>query len=45
MVGLIGILILLIGVILIGVDLIEEITNRNIKTKQASRIRLVKSNY
>ena len=25
--------------------LIEEITNRNIKTKQASRIRLVKSNY
>ena len=28
MVGLIGILILLIGVILIGVDLIEEITNK-----------------
>ena len=28
MVGLIGILVLLIGVILIGVDLIEEITNK-----------------
>lgn len=31
MVGLIGILILLIGVILIGVDLIEEITNKKNK--------------
>ena len=28
MFGLIGILVLLIGVILIGVDLIEEITNK-----------------
>lgn len=28
MIGLIGILVLLIGVILIGVDLIEEITNK-----------------
>ena len=31
MVGLIGILILLIGVILIGVDLIEEISNKKNK--------------
>lgn len=31
MFGLIGILILLIGVILIGVDLIEEITNKKNK--------------
>lgn len=31
MVGLIGILILLIGVILIGIDLIEEITNKKNK--------------
>lgn len=31
MVGLIGILVLLIGVILIGVDLIEEITNKKNK--------------
>lgn len=31
MIGLIGILLLLIGVILIGVDLIEEITNKKNK--------------
>lgn len=31
MFGLIGILVLLIGVILIGVDLIEEITNKKNK--------------
>ena len=31
MVGLIGILILFIGVILIGIDLIEEITNKKNK--------------
>lgn len=31
MVGLIGILVLFIGVILIGVDLIEEITNKKNK--------------
>ena len=31
MVGLIGILVLLIGVILIGIDLIEEITNKKNK--------------
>lgn len=31
MVGLIGILVLLIGIILIGVDLIEEITNKKNK--------------
>lgn len=31
MIGLIGILVLLIGLILIGVDLIEEITNKKIK--------------
>lgn len=33
MFGLIGILVLLIGLILIGVDLIEEITNKKIKKK------------
>lgn len=32
MIGLIGILVLLFGVILVGVDLIEEITNK--KNKQ-----------
>lgn len=31
MFGLIGILVLLIGIILIGVDLIEEITNKKNK--------------
>lgn len=31
MFGLIGILVLLIGVILVGVDLIEEITNKKNK--------------
>ena len=31
MVGLIGILVLFIGVILIGIDLIEEITNKKNK--------------
>ena len=31
MVGLIGILVLFIGVILVGVDLIEEITNKKNK--------------
>lgn len=31
MIGLIGILVLLFGVILIGIDLIEEITNKKIK--------------
>ena len=31
MVGLIGILVLLIGVILIGIDLIEEIANKKNK--------------
>jgi hypothetical protein len=31
MVGLIGVLVLLIGIILIGVDLIEEITNKKNK--------------
>lgn len=31
MVGLIGILVLLIGIILIGIDLIEEITNKKNK--------------
>ena len=31
MIGLIGILVLFIGVILIGVDLIEEITNKKNK--------------
>lgn len=31
MVGLIGILVLLIGIILMGIDLIEEITNKKNK--------------
>ena len=31
MVGLIGILVLFIGVILVGIDLIEEITNKKNK--------------
>lgn len=31
MIGLIGILVLLIGIILMGIDLIEEITNKKNK--------------
>lgn len=31
MIGLIGILVLLIGIILVGIDLIEEITNKKNK--------------